>query len=142
MRVPCSFRSSDLSTCLCSVWTGQPHLPPAASTLPVSPGRGERGLRGESGEVGKASSKGCRACQATSCAAIAVKRLPAGLPSTWECCSASSVQGSTGNWWCSMFLKRHNLFLEISRPNKTTALSNYYSWQSVVMPSSLIMIYL
>lgn len=81
---PVSFRISvsALSTCLCSVWTGQPRPPPAASTLPASPEREGRGLIREFGEAGKASSRGYRACRATSYAVTAAKQLPAGPPST------------------------------------------------------------
>lgn len=96
---PGSFRMSvsDLSPCVCSVWTGQPRPPPAVSTLLASPERGGRGLIRSSGEAWKASSRGYRACRAMSCAVTAAKQPRAGPPSTWECCFALNAQGSTGD---------------------------------------------
>lgn len=80
----------------CSVWTGQPRPPPAASTPPASCESGGSAPTGGPGAAGRACSSGCRASQAMNCAAT-VGRVPhAGLPSTWEYCCASSALGSTG----------------------------------------------
>lgn len=54
--------------------------------------------------MGKASSRGYRVSLAMKSVATAAKQPPAGLPSIWECCSASSAQGSTGK--CSQQYQR------------------------------------
>lgn len=95
--VGCRAWSLNYPLFLCSAWTEQPPPQQAASTLPVSPEIGGRGLIGDFEEGGRAFFRGYRFCQAMNCAVTVAKRLRVGLPSTWVCCSASSVQESTGN---------------------------------------------
>ena len=84
----------NLISCLwrLSVWRGPPPRPPAASTRPAS--------RESACSGGRPSCRGSSVCPATASAATAATRSPAGPPSTWESCCASSAQASTGRPRC------------------------------------------